>query len=410
MPNHLLVTNDFPPRIGGIQSYLYELWRRLPAHEVTVLTTAQDGAESWDAAQLFRIERIDSSFLAPTPGLIGRINDLAAEVQADLVLLDPAWPVGAIGPHLARPFGLVLHGSEVTVPARLPFVQLALRRTMRRARLVIAAGGYPLEQGRYSAGRDVPAVVIPPGVDVERFHPLDLAARREVRSALGLDPDATIVLGISRLVPRKGFDVLIRAAAQIAEEHPAVRVVIGGEGRDRERLETLASGLGAPVTFLGAIAAEHLPGLYAASDVFAMLCRDRWLGLEQEGFGIVFLEAAAAGVPSVAGRSGGSAEAVVDGETGIVVADATSVDEVAEAILSLLDDADRRSALGAAARVRAAQSFSYDSLARELHAAIGATITEIASEIGASTAADEGANAGAEASPVPPDHAARTDV
>ena len=272
---------------------------------------------------------------------------------------------------------------------------------MRQARLVIAAGGYPLEQGRYSAGRDVPAVVIPPGVDVERFHPLEPAARREVRHALGLDPDATIVLGVSRLVPRKGFDVLIRAAAQVAEEHPSLRVLIGGDGRERSRLEALSAGLGAPVTFLGAVADEHLPDLYAASDVFAMLCRDRWLGLEQEGFGIVFLEAAAAGVPSVAGLSGGSAEAVVDGVTGIVVADATSVDEVAEAILGLVDDPRRRAALGAAARDRATRAFSYDTLARELHTAITATIATIGAEVAAGAAATAVAAASPDPAPEP---------
>ena len=378
--NHLLVTNDFPPRVGGIQSYLYELWRRLPSDEFTVLTTAQEGAAAWDAERPFRVERIDGSFLAPVPGTIKRIDALAEEVGADLVLLDPAWPVGAIGPNLSRPYGLVLHGAEVTIPAHLPFVQLPLRRTVRGARLVIAAGGYPLEQGRFSAGRDLPAVVVPPGVDTTRFHPLDAPARAEVRHGFGLDPDALIVLGVSRLVPRKGFDVLLRAAHPLAEEYPGLQIVIAGTGRDRGRLEQLAAALKVPATFLGEVDDDHLPDLYACADVFAMLCRDRWLGFEQEGFGIVFLEAAAAGIPVVAGRSGGSAEAVVDGRTGVVVDEPRSVDDVVEALAGLLDDPLHRAAMGQAGRERAAELFSYNALAHTLHEAIASTIAAIQRE------------------------------
>ena len=169
--SHLLVTNDFPPKVGGIQSYLHELWRRLPPGETTVFTTAYRGAAEWDAEQPFRIVRARSPFLGPTPRLVRRIDDLAREVGAEVVLLDPAWPLGAIGPALERPYGLILHGAEVTVPARLPFIQLSLRRSLRSASLVIAAGEYPAAQGRYSAGRPVDATIVPPGVDAVRFRP-----------------------------------------------------------------------------------------------------------------------------------------------------------------------------------------------------------------------------------------------
>jgi len=377
--SHLLVTNDFPPRVGGIQSYLYELWRRLPTDDVTVLTTAIDGSSSWDASQPFRIERVAHSFLAPVPKTISRINALAAEVDAQLVVLDPAWPLGAIGPHLDRPYGVVLHGAEVTIPARIPFVQLALRRTIRNAALVIAAGGYPAHEGRVAAGRAVDAVVVPPGVDTERFHPASPEARANARSAFGIDPDALVVLGVSRLVPRKGFDVLLQASARLADHVPELRVVLAGSGRDHDRLAGLATSLSAPATFLGAVDDAELAALYGCADVFAMICRDRWLGLEQEGFGIVFLEAGACGLPSIAGRSGGSAEAVVDGQTGLVIDDPTDVDAVEDALAQLVDHPARRARLGAAARERATREFSYDTLAVTLHDAIDRTVRELRS-------------------------------
>ena len=377
---HLLVTNDFPPKIGGIQSYLHELWRRLPPEETVVLTTAHPDAAAWDAEQPFRIIRHADTFLLPAPALVSRIDEVATEIDADLVLLDPVWPLGFCGPQLERPYGIVLHGSELTVPGRMPFVQLLLRRTLRGARLVVAAGGYPASEGHHVAGRAVPTAVIPPGVDTQRFAPLDADARSRARAELDLDPDATIVLGLSRLVPRKGFDVLIQAVHRAAEGHDDLQLVVAGDGRDRSRLDQLAQALGAPVRFLGRVDDAVLPSLYASADIFAMVCRNRWFELEQEGFGIVFLEAAAAGVPSIAGLSGGSAEAVLDGDTGLVVAEPRSVDDVTDALFALLDDPERRRRMGRAARERAVASFDYDHLATELRTAIDATVAEVRSE------------------------------
>jgi phosphatidylinositol alpha-1,6-mannosyltransferase len=117
---HLLVTNDFPPKIGGIQSYLWELWRRLPAGEVTVFTTAHRGADVFDKAQPFRIVRSKSAVLLPNRLLARRIRRLAAEVGAKAVVLDPVLPLGLIGPRLGLPYAAVLHGTEITVPGRLP--------------------------------------------------------------------------------------------------------------------------------------------------------------------------------------------------------------------------------------------------------------------------------------------------
>jgi phosphatidyl-myo-inositol dimannoside synthase len=364
--SHLLVTNDFPPKLGGIQSYLWELWRRLDPDSFTVLTTPHDGAAAWDRAQAFRVDRVTQKALVPTRGMIRRIDALTAGTGAGLVMLDPALPVGLVGPRLRRPYGVVLHGAEVTVPGRLPVTRQLLGRVLRGAAEVVAAGGYPAVEGERAAGRPLPVTVVPPGVDTERFRPLDPEQRAKARARFGLPEDGRVVVSLSRLVPRKGMDVLIEAAAGLAATRPDLVVAIGGSGRDRFRLDRLVSRSGAPVRMLGRVSDDDLAELYGCADVFAMPCRSRWAGLEQEGFGIVFLEAAACGVPQVAGDSGGAAEAVADGETGVVVGRPSDAGAVAAALAGLLDDPDRRRAMGAAARARTVAEFGYDRLAGRL--------------------------------------------
>jgi phosphatidylinositol alpha-1,6-mannosyltransferase len=358
MPS-LLVTNDFPPKLGGIQSYLYELWRRLPPGETTVLTTPYDGAREWDAQHGFRVVRTKQKVLFPTPALARDIDALAREMRADVVFLDPMLPLGLVGPRLrAAPYVVVAHGAEITVCGRIPIARQLGRRVLHGAAAIVAAGGYPATQARRVAGRPIRGVEIPPGVDVARFHPHDDAERAATRVRFGLDAERPLVLGLSRLVPRKGFDVVIDAVSNM----PGVQLAIAGGGRDRRRLERLA---GANTTFLGRVPDADGPALFACADVFAMCCRERWVGLEAEGFGIVFLEAAACGVPAVAGRSGGAHEAVVDGETGYVVAPRAAAD-VRSALQRLTSDDDLRARMGAAARSRACNDFAYDDLVARL--------------------------------------------
>lgn len=358
----LLATNDFPPKIGGIQTYLHELWRRLPAGATTVLTTPHADAGAWDAAQPFRVDRTEQGLLLPTRAMARTVDAIAADVGARVVFLDPMLPLGHIGPRLrSAPYVVIAHGAEITVYGRLPGSAAVARRVLRGAAGVVVAGEYVAAMVERVAGRPVPTLAVPPGVDPTRFVPLDEEARVAARLRFGLDPDRPLVVGVSRLVPRKGFDVLIDAIRRV----DGAQLAIAGTGRDRARLERRAEGLDGTVHFLGRVPDADLPALYGTADVFAMLCRERWGGLEAEGFGIVFLEAAACGVPAVAGRSGGAHEAVVDGETGRVV-DPTDASAVADAIAGLLADDALRRQMGAAARTRASGAFSYDALAARL--------------------------------------------
>ncbi len=369
---HLLVTNDFPPKVGGIQSYLWELWRRLPPESFSVLTIEHPDAARFDTSQPFGIERLATRMLLPSPGLVRHIRRRCDETGARLVVLDPALPVGLVGPWLGRPYALVLHGAEVTVPSRLPAARQALAWVVRHASAVVAAGGYPEAQARRAAGSRMPPVtVIPPGVDADRFRPLDDSGRARVRAELGLPTEGRLVVSVSRLVPRKGMDVLIDAASRLAGARPDLTVAIAGSGRDHGRLAGLVARGAAPVRLLGRVPDEDLPRLYACADVFAMLCRDRWAGLEQEGFGIVFLEAASCAVPQLAGDSGGAAEAVLEGATGLVLHRPRDSQQAARSLASLLDDEPLRRRLGLAARARVEASFDYQTLASRLEVALG---------------------------------------
>jgi len=363
---HLLVTNDFPPKIGGIQSLLWEWWRRLPSDSFAVLTSPYDGAKEWDATQPFHIERTREPVLLPHPFMVKRINEMAKRMNADFVVLDPAVPLGIIGPSLELPYAVVVHGAEVTMPGRIPGTHQILGRVLRKSVHVVAAGQYPADEAARAAGCELPTTVVQPGVDTERFRVLSTDERASAREHFGVSPNAELIVGVSRLVPRKGFDIAISAVARLARDRPQLEMLIAGAGRDAKRLNELAKRLGAPLRFLGRTPFEDLPLLYGCADIFTMLCRNRWGGLEQEGFGIVFLEAAACGVPQVAGSSGGAAEAVDDGVTGIVVKDPTSIDEVAKAFSLLLNSPDLRQRMGNAGRVRAVESFSYDVLTARL--------------------------------------------
>jgi len=372
----LLVTNDFPPKVGGIQSYLWDIWSRLDPDSYVVLTASSAaGAAAFDAEQAtrgVRIERVPGRILFfPTPGALAEVRARVEEHRVDLVLFDPVLPLGLLGPHVGVPYGVIAHGAEVTVPGHLPGTRAALAHVVREAELIVSAGRYPAAECRRAApGSRAQIVEIPPGVDSGAITPMTAPERRAARRRLGLPEHGPLVVSVSRLVPRKGMDVLIEASGRLGPSYPDLVVAIAGTGRELERLRRRAAGSPVDVRVLGRVSDDDRADLLGAADVFAMPCRNRWLGLEQEGFGIVFLEAAAAGVPQIAGDSGGASEAVLDGETGLVVEDPSDPGAVAEALRSMLADPSRRRRMGRAARARVEKYYDNDVLASRLAGAL----------------------------------------
>lgn len=374
---HLLVTNDFPPKVGGIQQYLFELWSRLDPNTFEVHTTPYSGADDFDAKHDFVTVRSTEPVLLPYPWLAKRLDAAADAFGAELHVIDPAVPLGVIGPSLAKPYAVVLHGAEVTVPGRLPGTSQALARVLDNATAVISAGEYALGEAERAVGRPLKNVIVPPGVDVERFARTSADQQAAIRAKYDIAPDAPFIFSLSRLVPRKGMDTLVKVAARLHTQYPNLVVCIAGGGRDEKRLAQLITRTGAPVRLLGRVSEDDKAQLLSAADIFAMLCRNRWRGLEQEGFGIVFMEAAAAGTPQIAGHSGGAAEAVLDGVTGLITPEGASVGEVVELFRSLLDNPVQRTNMGRQARERAVESFSYDILANRLSTAISTWTSEV---------------------------------
>ncbi len=367
MSRHLLVTNDFPPKVGGIQNYLFELWGKLSPDSFVVLTSSHQGDVDFDRSLGFEVIRRKGPFL-PTPRMLREIRSQIELTGATSVILDPIFPLGLLGPFIGVPFGLVLHGAEAVVPAKLPLLGRVLRYAARRSKLMVCSGSYPERCARELVGAGLsgvrPAFVqINPGVDSGRFRPALPGEAVEIRREFGLSTGPA-VLFVSRLVPRKGADTLIEALSRLSGLN--VQLWIAGTGRDEKRLRKLASRKGVNVIFLGRVDDESLARIHRSADVFAMLCRDRWFGLEQEGFGIVFVEAAASGVPTLVGRSGGSSDALLDRETGFLIGSPRDDVAVARTIESLLVDESLRSAMGKRARRWAMESLDYSLLSGRL--------------------------------------------
>jgi len=362
----LVVTNDFPPRPGGIQAYVHSLASRLPDDEVVVYAPSWRRAEEFDRAQRFPVVRHPSSLMLPTRDVLRRARSIAAAEGCDRVWFGAAAPLGL----LAGPLGMErsvasTHGHEVAW-AKLPGSRQLLRRIGAQVDVVTYLGAYTRSRLAPALGPSAVLERLPSGVDTTVFRPH--SGGEDVRRRYGLS-DRPVVVCVSRLVPRKGQDVLIRGLPEIRRRVPGAALLCVGGGPDAPRLQRLAAehGVADDVVLTGSVPWEELPAHYDAGDVFAMPCRTRRGGLEVEGLGIVFLEASATGLPVVAGRSGGSPDAVLDGRTGHVV-DGTSVAAVAGSVAGLLADRRRASAMGRAGREWVEHEWRWDVLASRLRA------------------------------------------
>ena len=363
----LVVTNDFPPKVGGINYYVAHLVRGFPPGEVTVFASDWPGAERFDASFPHPVVRWPAESMYPTPGAVDRAEELVTETGADIVLFGAAMPLAMMGRALQRrtgvPYASFTHGVEIWA-AKVPVAHRALLTLGEGASLLMAVSGWAADHLREAVGPGPRVDLLPPGIDAELFHPG--VSDEEVRRRHGLG-DGPVICCVSRLTLRKGQDQVIRVLPQVAEEFPDVRFLVVGSGPDQERLWSLArrTGVDDRVVFAGEVPYDELPGYFRAGDVFAMPCRTRKWGLEVEAFGAVFLQASAVGRPCVAGDSGGAPEAVIDGETGVVV-DGTDSEAVADGILRLLRDPELAAKMGRVGADRVHREFTWPALSSRL--------------------------------------------
>ncbi|MFJ6724070.1 MULTISPECIES: glycosyltransferase family 4 protein [unclassified Streptomyces] len=376
MRKTLIVTNDFPPRPGGIQAFLHNMALRLDPDRIVVYASTwkrgREGAEAtaaFDAEQPFTVVRDRTTMLLPTPAVTRRATGLLREHGCTAVWFGAAAPLGLMAPALRRAGAERLvattHGHEAGW-AQLPAARQLLGRIGEATDTITYLGEYTRSRiaGALSAEAAGRMVQLPPGVDEKTFHPG--SGGDAVRARLGLT-DRPVVVCVSRLVRRKGQDTLIRALPRVLAAEPDTVLLIVGGGPYEKDLRALAesTGVAASVRFTGAVPWSELPAHYGAGDVFAMPCRTRRGGLDVEGLGIVYLEASATGLPVVAGDSGGAPDAVLDGETGWVVR-GDSPEDTADRITTLLADPELRTRMGQRGRTWVEERWRWDLLAESL--------------------------------------------
>ena len=352
----LFITNDFGPRAGGIETFVHGLIERLPKASVIVYTSAQSNAAEFDAKWLkdFGVEviRDRSKILLPTPRVAKACQKLISDRDLSKVAFGATAPLGVMARAMRRAGAQTIvaltHGHEVWWSKVPPFT-LAIRYMSKNLDAITYLGNFT--KGEISKAlhkSDVSKLVqIAPGIDVEHFAPTDSS---KLRAELGL-ADKSVIISVGRLVHRKGQDKLIASLPAIKAAVPNVHLVLVGVGPHQAYLEKLAVKLQVAdcVTFIGRINYAELPKYICVGDIFAMPSRSRFFGLEVEGLGIVYLEASACGLPIVGGSSGGAPDAVLVGETGVVV-DGTNTFEIAEACIELLNNPELCALMGANGR------------------------------------------------------------
>ena len=351
----LVVTNDYPPRPGGIQQWIGNVVDALDA-DVRVLAPA-DGPATNDRGESI-VVRGRRRWMLPTRRTRTWITRHVEDFAADVVLYVAPHPLTFVARTVRAttgvPYAVMTHGAEVTIPAAIPGIRQLLAGPLRDADVVFAVSDFTAGRVAKLTGREVTTVGA--GVDVDRFTPGDTDGEER--------PDGAVVVGcVSRFVPRKGQARLLDAAAAVIEAGQPVRVVLVGKGRQEKTLRRQAAALGLEVDFHVDVPWSELPERYREFDVFAMPCKSRWLGLEVEGLGIVFLEASASGVPVIAGDSGGAPETVVEGETGLVV---RTRKELVDALSRLVRSPEDRAGMGAAGRAFVESRWTWEQVAERL--------------------------------------------
>lgn len=366
MGRTLLVTNDFPPTIGGIQSYLRDFVDTLDPASITVFSSTQDAAAAvdYDRRAPYEVIRWPRKVMLPTPAVIRRMAEIIRERGIDTVWFGAAAPL-ALMAGAARKAGAsriisTTHGHEVGW-SMVPGARQVLGRIGRESDVVTYISEYTLRRFRRAFGTHPEFVHLPSGVDIDLFQPLNDAQKARVQAEFGGGP---LLVCISRLVPRKGQDQLIRTLPEIRRRHPGTRLVIVGQGSDGRRLLRLAAPLGEAVVFTGKVNLERMISLLAAADIFAMPARTRGRGLDVEGLGIVYLEAQACAIPVIAGDSGGAPETVTP-ETGIIVG-GRDLPALIDAADGLLSDPARRLRMGRAGRRHVEREWTWRQMGQRL--------------------------------------------
>ena len=366
MSKTLVITNDFPPRKGGIQTFVSQLLGELDPRSVVVFTSNWAGAAEYDQTMNYPVIRTKSSVLLPTPWRIKQLKQVMQTYGCEQVLFGALAPLGLMSRSLKR-LGIknivaLTHGHEAGW-AKIPLLRLLLKLSAKHVDVVTYLTQYTKGEIQPLLNPNSHLIQLTPAVDANRYAPVTAELKDQFRAKYDLTGNL-VVLGLSRLMPRKGFDLVIKSLPKLVSDFPNLKFVIAGGGPDKKRLLKLTKRLKMSdyVKFLGSVAYQDLPEIYNLADVFVMPCRTRLAGLDVEGFGIVYLEAAATAIPVLAGKSGGAVEAVLPGKTGELVDQFNFTQQLRR----LLSDATLRNEYGAAGRSWVSKDFTLTSRGKKL--------------------------------------------
>lgn len=375
MTKTLFITNDFPPRPGGIQTFVYEIVRRFEPSQVSVLTSSWAGDAQFDALHDFEVVRAKTQMLLPTKKTFALAKEIIERNQIEQVIFGASAPLGLLAGPL-RKLGIkkivaFTHGHEVGW-AKTPVTKQLLRKISNEVDVLTYLTEYTKNQILKGLPKSAAAKMhqLLPAVDSQQFNTLNRDRGNELRTQIGF-ADRPVIVSVSRLMARKGHDQLIKTLPKVQEQIPGAALVIVGEGPYRNKLEKLVSQLSLErdVHFTGKVPFADLPKWYAVGDIFAMPCRTRSAGWDVEGLGIVYLEASATGLPVIAGDSGGAPEAVESDQSGYVVS-GTNQDELVNRIVQLLADAQLRDQMGQFGRNWVQTNWTWENTFAKLNALI----------------------------------------
>lgn len=371
-PRTLLITNDFPPRDGGIESYLRDFCTQIPAESLTVLASTRipgDETSLYDASLPYTVIRTKDRILLPLPHIARQVAEIIREKNIEVVWFGAAAPMGLLA-RACRAAGAkriisTTHGHEVGW-SMFPGSRRVLREIGRSSDVVTYISRYTRNRFAVAFGSETAFERLPSGVDIDRFRP-DSNAGTRIRERHGLSSETPLIVCISRLVERKGQDTLIKSMPEVLTAHPEATLLLVGVGPYGTRLQELAAQVGVSdsVIFAGKVDFDDLPAYYNSADVFAMPARTRGKGLDVEGLGIVYLEAQACGVPVIAGDSGGAPETVIDGVTGVVV-EGRNVGKLSKELVLLLGDREEARQMGAAGREHVEANWTWPAMGHRL--------------------------------------------
>lgn len=360
----LLVTNDLGPRAGGIETFILGLLDQLDGSQIVIYTASQSESADFDKRLTEKtgvlIVRDKSSILLPTPWVNRRVRAIALRYESEVIwfgaAMPLAWMSGLLKRAGAKRIVAITHGHEVWWAKLPPFKQIFAQST-KSIDVLTFLGEFTRSAMAPVVRAPCQMVQIAPGISIEHFSPG--AKSQRLIDELKLE-GKQILVSVGRLVHRKGQDKLLEALPEILLTHPDIVLLFIGVGPRQKKLDQLvrAHDLSHYVRFVGRVTYDKLPEYFRLGDLFVMPSRSRLAGLEVEGLGIVYLEASACAIPVLAGASGGAPDAVIQGETGVVV-DGSRVGEIARAVNELLDHPAQMAELGKAGRAWTQERWSW---------------------------------------------------